>query len=289
MRTWTAADGRRIEAMLIEGGEESFRIRLADGRTFDLKPSQVSAEDQTYVTQTLKDRALEAQREAGLASGPYAEACVGEWQKMTAEDGLRFHFFANKRDLKEGQTYPLCIYLHGSSNTGSDLEKREPGANAFANEAFYEARPCFVIAPEAPAGTGAFKQIAPRILALIDHLTLHLPIDRERIYLTGYSMGSRGCWDLLIAAPERFAAAVPIAGPLGGNAVKDLPKVAIWMHYGELDKKDEFLALSAALKAAGHDFRETEHPGADHVSFHGKVAKDPAVHEWMFAQKRSSR
>ena len=34
-------------------------------------------------------------------------------------------------------------------------------------------------------------------------------VDQDRVYLAGYSMGGRGCWELALAAPQRFAAMVP--------------------------------------------------------------------------------
>ncbi|MDP4898020.1 MAG: dienelactone hydrolase family protein, partial [Akkermansiaceae bacterium] len=282
-RTWTASDGRQIEASLVSATAEEITIRKPGGPTFTLKPDQVSAEDREYVKKFLTEQEVAATPPTDWKEGPYADFCDGEWQKMTAESGLRFHFFANKRSLKKDQLYPLCIYLHGRSNVGSDLKMREPGANAFANEEFYDERPCIVIAPEAPAGTGGFKDISGNIFALIDDLTANLPIDKNRIYITGYSMGSQGSWDLIMEKPELFAAAVPVGGPMSAKKAASVPKIPIWVHYGELDRKDEFTALLAALKDAGNEVKFTEHKGADHVGFHNQVAKDEAVHEWIFS------
>lgn len=285
-RTWTATDGRQIEASLISATAEAYTIRKPGGPTFTLKPDQVSAEDRAYVEKYLAEQEIASVPPTDWKEGPYADSCDGEWQKMTAESGLRFHFFANKRSLKKDELYPLCIYLHGASNTGSDLTKREPGANIFASKDFYDERPCIVIAPEAPAGTGAFNKISGNIFALIEHLAANLPIDRNRIYITGYSMGSRGTWDLIIEKPELFAAAVPVGGPMSKSKAASVPKMPIWVHYGELDRKDEFTGLLTALKEAGNEVKFTEHKGADHVGFHNQVAKNEDVHEWLFSQKR---
>ena len=285
-RTWTASDGRQIEASLVSATADAYTIRKPGGPTFTLKPDQVSAEDRAYVEKFLADQAAAAIPPFDWKDSPYEEFSDGEWQKMTADSGLRYHYFANKRDLKKDELYPLCIYLHGSSNTGSDLTKREPGANVFAQEDNYDERPCIIIAPEAPAGTGAFNKISGNIFALIDDLTADLPIDKNRIYITGYSMGSRGTWDLIMEKPDLFAAAVPVGGPMSAKKAPDVPKIPIWVHYGELDRKDEFTKLLAALKDAGNEVKFTEHKGADHVGFHNQVSKDEAVHEWLFSQKR---
>lgn len=285
LRNWTSSDGRTIEGRFIKGTDTTVTLKLKDGRQVDVPLERLSEADAKAARDLVGRVAMEGQRQAGLKSGPYAEHLTGAWEKMTAEDGLQFHFFADNK-LKADKQYPLCIYLHGSSNTGSGLEKREPGANGFASESIYGKNPSFVIAPEAPAGTKSFKEISTRIYALIEHLSSHLPVDRNRIYVTGYSMGGMGSWALIAGRPELFAAAAPIGGPLGPTQVEALPKIPIWLHFGELDRGDEFRSLAKQLQETNLTFKSTEYPGADHVGFHFKVAKDPAFYEWMFAQTR---
>lgn len=173
---------------------------------------------------------------------------------MKGAEGINYHFYAAK-GLKPGQLYPLCIYLHGSRNTGSKLTKREPGADTFAKGEFYKERPCFIIAPGVPEGTGSFKQIVPQMTALVKALGDHLPIDRDRIYLTGYSMGSGGIFDWIAAATNLFAATVPIAGFTGPDYASKLPKTtALWLQWGELDQADRSEALRDAIQTAGISF-----------------------------------
>ena len=106
--------------------------------------------------------------------------------------------------------------------------------------------------------------------------------------VTGYSMGGYGSFDWIAAEPTLFAAAAPIAGFPGPDMAKRLPKsTALWLFWGELDQADRAKALRDAIKAAGIPCQETEYQGADHVSYHYKTATDPAVHEWLFSQKRT--
>ena len=286
-RTWTSSDGRTVEARYIKSTETTVTVRTREGRQLDLPFAKLTEADVTQAKDTAAALVTETQRQKGLKDGPYAASLTGEWEKMKSADGIDYHFYAAKR-LKPGQLYPLCIYLHGSSNIGSKLTKREPGADAFAKEEFYKDRPCFIIAPEAPEGTNSFKQIVPQMTALVRHLGDHLPINRDRIYVTGYSMGGYGSFDWIAAEPTLFAAAAPIAGFPGPDMAKRLPKsTALWLFWGELDQADHAKTLCDAIKTAGIPCQETEYKGADHVSYHYKVATDPAVHEWPFAQKRA--
>ena len=47
--------------------------------------------------------------------------------------------------------------------------------------------------------------------ALVDEAVTLLPVDPERIYLTGFSMGGGGVWRYANIYPNRFAAAAPLA------------------------------------------------------------------------------
>lgn len=288
LRAWTSSDGRSLEARFIKGSDTAVTLKFKDGRQVEVPLNRLAEADAKVARELIGRAAMEGQRQAGVATGPYAEHLSGAWEKMTSADGLQFHFYADKK-LKADKQYPLCIYLHGSSNTGSGLEKREPGVNRFADAAIYGKNPSIVIAPEAPAGTKAFKDIAPRIFVLVDHLIAHLPVDRDRIYVTGYSMGGMGSWALVAARPELFAAAAPVGGPLGGTKIESLPKIPIWLHFGELDRGEEFRGITKQLQESNPAFKATEYRGADHVGFHFKVAKDPAFYEWMFAQRRGGQ
>lgn len=75
--------------------------------------------------------------------------------------------------------------------------------------------PCIVISPQVPDGAWWDSEILD---ALIDHILETYPIDSNRIYVTGLSMGGYGTWDVITKYPERFAAAIPICG--GGGRCK---------------------------------------------------------------------
>jgi predicted peptidase len=53
--------------------------------------------------------------------------------------------------------------------------------------------------------------------ALLERIIRKYRVDKDRVYLTGLSMGGYGTWALAAEHPEKFAAIVPICG--GGNRV----------------------------------------------------------------------
>jgi pimeloyl-ACP methyl ester carboxylesterase len=63
-------------------------------------------------------------------------------------------------------------------------------------------------------------------LAVLERVMKEYPVDPKRIYVTGYSQGGFGTWNMALLRPELFAAIVPIAGggdPALVSRIKDLP------------------------------------------------------------------
>src|SRR5262249_44984026 len=71
-----------------------------------------------------------------------------------------------------------------------------------------------------------------QVLALVKTLQAELPIDADRVYLVGLSMGGYGVWDLLCRAPSLFAAAVAICGGGDEAQAERLRGLPIWAFHG---------------------------------------------------------
>ena len=81
--------------------------------------------------------------------------------------------------------------------------------------------PCFILAPQCPTGgrwgsrhwrdagggDGAIRDELAAAADLVDATLASRPIDPDRVYLTGLSMGGYGTFDWLARDPDRFAAA----------------------------------------------------------------------------------
>ena len=72
-----------------------------------------------------------------------------------------------------------------------------------------------VVSPQCPAGR-PWDIVA--LKGLIDHTLKSQPVDKDRVILTGLSMGGFATWGLLASHPDLAAAAVPICG--GGDPAK---------------------------------------------------------------------
>lgn len=102
-----------------------------------------------------------------------------------------------------GETYALIFTLHGA------------GVRAEGQADAYKPKPwAFIVAPTNRRPFGFDWQDWGRLDALevLENVKSSYPIDPDRVYLTGHSMGGHGVWHVGLAHPGLFAAMGPGAG-----------------------------------------------------------------------------
>lgn len=186
---------------------------------------------------------------------------------------------------KEGERYPVLLFLHGAGTRGFTYEKVERN-NFFENIEKYENFPAIVVAPICDGETW-FDQFESLKKLYISMATADFA-DPDRVYILGLSMGGYATWQLAMSLPEYTAAIVPICG--GGmywNAAR-LKNVPVWAHHGALDKvvcPEESVKMVEAVKRAGGEATLTIYDGVEHASWL-PVYKNYGVFEWLFSKRR---
>ena len=185
--------------------------------------------------------------------------------------------------------YPVVIYLHGIGGTGKDnikqLNDQPFGAGLWAMPANQARHPCFVIAPQTTGGWEGNAHVVA--LDLIEELLKTLPIDPQRVYVTGVSSGCNGAFWLLQTRPKQFAAGILLSGwmPDAKNS-KLFSSVPIWLFHGNNDptvKVGNSRQAYDSLAAAGADVRFYEYDGAGHDIF-APAYNTPDLIDWVFAR-----
>lgn len=216
-----------------------------------------------------------------------AAARYFEKSEFTTKDGDQLAYWLMKpADVDKDKKYPLVLCLHGRGGNTT-------AASVLARDAMRKKYPAFVMAPaagkdESWASPRMGKQRLPAVLEAVRKLLETSPIDADRVYVTGQSMGGYGSWGAAATAPELFAAAVPVCG--GGNPADaaKIAKVAIWAFHGDADKTvpvEQSRTMIEALKKAGVEPKYTEYAGVPHNSWDKAYAEDK-MWEWLFDQKR---
>lgn len=103
-----------------------------------------------------------------------------------------------------------------------------------------------IVAPDCPSPSWTTKESEDAVLALIDFVAASYRTDPERVVVTGYSMGGMGTWHLISRHPERFSAAIPMAGAPGDA---DLDAVARTSLYAIHSRIDEVVPLTPTTEA----------------------------------------
>ncbi|MEM9351862.1 MAG: prolyl oligopeptidase family serine peptidase [Planctomycetota bacterium] len=183
------------------------------------------------------------------------------------------------------KSYPLIIFLHGKGEEGDDLDMvKIHGPYKKVAEMGLDV---VIAAPQAPAEEWWDPDATA---ALTEHLLKTLPVDPDRVYVTGLSMGGLGTWRLIAERPDLFAAAAPICGwavPKKADLIKDMP---LWVFHGE---KDEVVGvwnsrvMVNALKEVGAEVKYTEYPETGHDSW-TETYNHAELYEWMLNQERSA-
>lgn len=115
----------------------------------------------------------------------------------------------------------MVLFIHDAGSNGSAPRLtllQGLGATAFASPETQAESPCFVLAPEIPAGcrmTADDFTVTPEleaIMKVVRETAARYPVDPDRIVTTGQSMGCMASCELLIRYPEFFAGALLVAG-----------------------------------------------------------------------------
>ena len=204
---------------------------------------------------------------------------------------------------KDTQKYPLVLFMHGAGERGSDNSVQLTYIDAvFGGKEFQEKHPCFVLAPQCPnelkwveVSWSLDSHIQPEItsfsmeltMEILDELISKYPIDTDRLYVTGLSMGGFGTWDIISRYPNKFAAAIPICGGGDENTAFAIHKTPIWAFHGAKDKAvktSRTQNMINAIKDVGGDPKYTEYPNLGHLCWNEAYATD-GLFDWLFSKK----
>jgi len=235
-----------------------------------------------------------------------AAAIETEPKTFKAKDGTEVQYrFAAPAKIEEGKKYPLVLFLHGSGQRGNDnIAQLRHGAKAIFKNAEKLGQPIFLIAPQCPSektwAPYRFDSNRPvdeepdnplldAVLALVEVTASEQAVDRDRVYITGLSMGGFGTWAAITRQPKTFAAAIPICGAGDPRTVDRFKNLPIQIFHGADDKvvaPGGSQRMFAALNKAGSDAKLTVYPGVGHDSW-TRTYDDTEVIRWLFAQTKS--
>lgn len=232
----------------------------------------------------------------------------GAFVLRTVREGgvdYRYQVFV-PRGFDPARPWPVVLFLHGSSERGSDGDAQTRAGLGPTVRAQAATFPAVVVFPQGPrieggAGHVLFGRLALRAL---DQSVAEFHGDPKRVYLAGFSMGTKIGYELASAHPDRFAAFVAVSGDLCvrclvGNddaqpdslyraVVGAMGPLPMWIFHGSADPSVPVAharRVVAVRRAMGAPVRYTEYPGAGHGIW-GQAFATPDLWPWLLAQHR---
>ncbi|MGI9465923.1 MAG: prolyl oligopeptidase family serine peptidase [Rubripirellula sp.] len=185
----------------------------------------------------------------------------------------------------EKKRWPLVLFLHGSGERGVKIDrvkKHGPPKLVAAGRQF----PFILVSPQCLRDQ---RWDAKQLGILLSQLEAKYPVDGNRIYVTGLSMGGTGTWALAASDPDRLAAIAPICGRGDSGTAKSFAELPTWVFHGAKDPTvpiSESQHMVDALKVAGGRPRFTIYPNAKHDSWTAAYS-NPQFYDWLLRQQRN--
>lgn len=126
-----------------------------------------------------------------------------------------------------------------------------------------------IVAPDSVRGNWSTRENEEAVNALLDMVVADYSIDKKKIAVTGYSMGGTGSWHFAEKFPERFSAAIPVAGrPPASASGWRLPVLAIHSRDDQVAPFGPTEARIAELQQAGVNAKLIQLAGITHYETH---------------------
>ncbi len=264
-----SVEGRTITAVHVCGEPGSSRVVLefspddSAGDTY-----QVLGRGPEAKVQLVKGQVSVAQTGAiFLADGSVAEAdgvpvdstscqnlVVDEFRQFEL-DGMWYNLYIPE-GCKEDRAYPLVLFLPDASCIGPEpllTLTQGVGAIGFASPEAQKKHPCFVLAPQVGSNQSMTNnefevtEDFDRVVHVLQYVMKTWPVDPDRVYTTGQSMGCMASCELLVRHADLFAAALLVAGQWNPKTMADV-KTPLWILVSENDR-GAFPGMNAVTEA----------------------------------------
>jgi hypothetical protein len=230
---------------------------------------------------------------------------------------IRYRYYLPE-GFNSNQEYPLVLALHGSGQRGTDNNHPQTGFPPLI-EKVYSDYPAILVIPQIQSGSWSPDNnpfdLTP---GLLEFFLDFFPIDENRLYVTGISMGGFGTTTYLeyfnVENPNglRFAAGAPSAGAsVSSDAAEELRNTPIWFTHNIGDPVVDFgFSLEAFNTIAGFSTDRPFMANAPSGSMGGSLAevgltrftafdvnnhnswgptyRSDEFYEWMFSQTLTS-
>lgn len=157
--------------------------------------------------------------------------------------------FLKPKTIEQNKKYPLVLVFHGSGAIGmNNTSQMGVLSKMWLLPENREQYPVYVLSPQFPVRSSNYHLDEARnvkvsesneyldlVLKSIDSLVINENIDRDRIYVMGFSMGGATTSNAISKRPNLFASAINVSGISQFDKMDELLNMPIWIVHGSLD------------------------------------------------------
>ena len=218
-------------------------------------------------------------------------------------NAFRCILFPPSGNVASKKRVPMIVHIPGNGERGEPIKqfRQRTIFDKVLSAKFQKSMPCYLLAISPPESVstlhggmpgqpnGVQRTMHDMICAAAD-VAKNPAVDRNRIYLTGFSYGGSGVYALALHYPGEYAAAMPISSlpPLPEYFCESCPG-SFWHFYNEGDyfkqgiKPKDVETFRDMVNSAGGDFRIGSYAEEGHDAWTSAWHEDEAW-KWMFSK-----
>lgn len=213
---------------------------------------------------------------------------------------IKYRLFSPKKQKINGK-HPLVVVYHGSGRPIGTDNKSQLGLlqKLFASPDIQNKYPAYVLAPQFPTRSSDYVMDTTRnvlysaqrpalnsVLQLIDSLKSTLNIDKNRIYVVGFSMGASTVINSLSTRPELFAAGISISGIPQFDKIQELSEIPIWLIHGIDDTENPINSDEQFYKEVNKNILFWKLKATTHDNVFTTTILGETLPKWLFKQRK---
>ena len=191
--------------------------------------------------------------------------------------------------FEENKPQPVLFHFNGAGSTGNDIAPCLDVRSVVLGRPVFPEYPFVTVVPLCSADT--WFDLWEHVEELVRFIAKQPYTDRERIYLTGSSLGGYATWQLAMSMPEYFAAIAPVCG--GGmywNAGR-IAHLPVWAFHGALDPvvyvSESINMISKIRSYKGSCAKLTIYPENAHDAWTDTYS-NPELYRWFLSHKNKN-
>ena len=213
--------------------------------------------------------------------------------KLSVSPGIYERSYSNMKyhevippNPKEGM--PLIIFLHGDGEANNFAGIKNIAVVRKVMNGELSSNKYIFIAPLSASGTWySTTSNYDNLKNVIDHVVDEYKIDKNRIYINGFSGGAIATWTMVDRNPGFFKAAVPVSCCPQGVDVKNFISTSIYALVGTKDYETNFMSCMKnfvdQINSNGGSAKYQELPGQNHAGAQSTYPTE-SLFNWILSQ-----